>query len=110
MIEIGIDTLGIDAGVPEQEELDAGVSPAVSCQVVGSLDLPFAQQGSDQPMRIPSVVLRFKLTKQAAAEYGDLLKAKAEQLPDERTSSVLTAQSMREVGRMAEQDQRLRGN
>jgi hypothetical protein len=61
-------------------------------------------------MKVPSIIVKFALSRDAAIEWAALLKEKAEQLPEEKKSSILTAQSMREAGMLAETDQRLRGN
>lgn len=95
MLEIGVDALGVDAEADQQ----AG---EVRCQVVGGSQLPFAVPGSNEPLKIPSTVINFALTKTAALEYAEVLKKEAEALPDPKpTSNILTANSLSGVEALA---------
>ncbi len=60
-------------------------------------------------MKFPSIGVNFAMTKDAALKYADLLKAKAEQLPDEHSSNLITASSLEGVERLAEANQKFRG-
>lgn len=94
MLEIGVDALGVDAVANP----DAG---EVVTQVVGGIQLPLAIPGTNEAMKIPSTIINFALNKKAALAYAELLKKQAESLPDEESSSILTANSLQDVERLA---------
>lgn len=94
MLEISIQAIGVDA---EAANTEAGEPSSVHIQVVGGTDLPFAQPGTQRPLRVPSTAVRFDLTKEAATQLGDLLKAEAEKLPDSPSGKLAIASSMAEV-------------
>lgn len=102
MLEITIQAIGIDA---EAANTEAGEAPSVHLQVVGGTDLPFAQPGTQRPLRVPTTAVRFDLTKEAATQLGDLLKAEADKLPDTPTASgkLAIASSMAEVEGLGKQ-------
>lgn len=95
MLEITIHAIGVDA----EAETEAGAPSAVHIQVVGGTDLPFAQPGTQRPLRVPTTAVRFDLTKEAATQLGDLLKTEAEKLPDSPSGKLAVASSMAEVER-----------
>lgn len=100
MLEITIQAIGLDA---EAANTEAGEAPAVHIQVVGGTDLPFAQPGTQRPLRVPTTSVKFDLTKEAAAQLGDLLKAEAEKLPASPSGKLEIATSLADVenGQMA---------
>jgi hypothetical protein len=100
MLEIGIDALGIDAVANE----DNG---EVVIQVVGGQQLPLAAPGTNEPLKIPSASITYSLTKDAALKFADLLKERAEELPDEKSSSILTANDLKGVEELARMQQAL---
>lgn len=109
MLEVGLDTIALDAQVPDQEALDSGAPNQVHCQVVGGSELPFAAPGHQRPMKFPSIAVNFSLTKEAALRYAELLIEKANTLPDEKHSDILTAQSLHGVEELAKANDRFRG-
>lgn len=111
MFEITVDTLAVDAGVPDAELLTAGeAKPEVHVQVIGGQTLPFQQPGTDRPLRIPGVAINFGLTKDAALKLADLIKTQAETLPDAKApSGIVTASSLSDVERTAEAHRKLHG-
>lgn len=104
MLEIGIDAIGIDATANEGSE-------SVDIQVVGGNILPLAMPGTQEPMRIPSTVVNYSLSKEAALEYAALLKEEAEKLPDEKVtnSGIIQANDMRAVEQLAKIQEGLTG-
>lgn len=104
MVEISLDTLGIDAEAPTPEQLSVGAPPLVAAQVIGGSALPLGDpQNPGRPLRFPSFAVNFALNKKAALEFAELLKTKAESLPDEPNTSgrIITAQSMSDIERTA---------
>jgi len=96
MLEITIQAVGVDA---EAANTEAGEAPSVHLQVVGGTDLPFAQPGTQRPLRVPTTAVRFDLTKEAATQLGELLKTEAEKLPDSPSGKLQIASSMAEAER-----------
>lgn len=102
MLEISIECIGVDADVPDDTQIEAGVPAHVMLQVVGGTDLPFASQpGSNRPLRVPTTSVRFSLTKEAATQLGDLLKEQAGKLPESKQSSLQIASSLSEAEQVA---------
>lgn len=110
MVEVSLETMAIDADSPTQEMIDNGAMPNVHCQVVGGNELPFADpRNTNRPMRIPALAVNFQLSKKAALEWAELLKEKAEALPDASTGSKLAiASDLSEVDKVAQFDKNLR--
>ena len=97
---IDIDALGNNCTAnPETNE--------VYTEVVEGLELPLAMPGSHEPVKIPSQVVTFGLTKKAALQYAEMLKKEAESLPDEKTSSIIQANDLRAVEQLAKVQQDL---
>jgi hypothetical protein len=109
MLELGIDTIALDAHAPDAEALQNGAPPLVVCQVIGGSELPFAAPGQDRPMKFPTVAVSYSLTKDAALRFATLVKEHAEALPDERKSGIVTAQSLQGVEQIAQANQKFRG-
>jgi len=101
MLEISIDCVGVDADIPDEQQLEAGAPPHVMLQVVGGTDLPFAQPGTQRPLRVPTTSVRFTLTKEAADQLGDLLKEQSAKLPETKQSSLQIASSLSEAEHVA---------
>lgn len=110
MFELSLNALGVDAEVPSQEQRDAGAPALVALQVVGGSALPLGDpQNPGRPMVFPSAAVNFSLNKKAALEFAELVKKKAEELPDEVVASgkIVTAHSMGDVAQTAAQQHRL---
>jgi hypothetical protein len=110
MIEINLDTLAVDADAPPTEMLENGAPANVHLQVVGGNDLPFADpRGGNRPLRYPSLAVNFQLSKAAALEFAELVRKKAESLPDDKPqSNVPIATSMDDVAKAAEFERNLK--
>jgi hypothetical protein len=106
MLELRLDTMALDVEAPD---LNNGEPALVHCQVLGGTDLPFAEPGTQRPLKIPTVAVSFALTKEAALKFSNMLKEKAEGLPEEVRSSLITAQSLQGVDKLAEVDKKFRG-
>jgi hypothetical protein len=111
MQELNLDTMAVDADVLPQEAIDAGAPPEVHVQVVSGNDLPFADpRNPNRPMRYPALAVNFQLSRSAALEFAELLKSKAESLPDDTASSKLAVvKDMSEVDNVVQLDRTLRG-
>ena len=105
MFEISLDTLGVDADVPTEEQLAAGAPAVVATHVVGGSSLPLSDpQNPGRPIQFPSSAVNFGLNKTAALAFAALLKEKAELLPDELPnveSRLIIPQSQNDVQRTA---------
>lgn len=110
MFEINVNTLAVDAEAPTQEALDQGAAPVVAAQVVGGSALPLADpQNPRRPLQFPSVAVNFALTKESALRFAELLKEKAEQLPDAPSGKIITASSLAEAEQVAHVQGKLAG-
>lgn len=110
MIEINLDTMAVDADAPPAEMLESGAPANVHLQVVGGNDLPFADpRGGNRPLRYPSLAVNFQLSKTAALQFAELVREKAESLPDDKPESKIPiATSMDEVAKAAEFERNLK--
>lgn len=110
MIELNLDTLAVDVEVPPEEALNQGAPANVHLQVVSGNELPFPDpRNPNRAVRVPGLVVNYRLTKKAALEYAARIAEAAESLPDDRPkSNIVTAQSLSEVGKVVDIEQRLR--
>lgn len=111
MLEISLDTLAVDAEAPPQEALDNGAPPLIHCQAVGGSALPLGDpQNPGRPLRFPSTVVSFPLSRDAALQWAEKIKEEAEKLPETTptSSKLVTASSMSEAERMAQVSDRFR--
>lgn len=96
MIEISIDTIAADAEAHDN---------LCHVQVVGGQVLPLHQNG--KPLRMPSTVINFALTKEAALKLAEKIREEADGLPDE--SKIATAHSLEEIERLGADLSKLKG-
>lgn len=111
MIELNLDTMAVDADCPSAEMVADGASALVHVQVIGGNDLPFADPNSPgRPMRAPALAVNFALSRNSALKLAELIREKAESLPDASASSKLAVVSdMSEASKVVRLDDRLRG-
>lgn len=109
MMEITLDTMAVDAGVPDAEDLASGARPEVVVQVIGGQQLPFPHPRSGNPMRMPSVAVNFALNRDSALELAELLKTHAESLPEKKESQIIKATSLSQVEDEAQALRRIGG-
>ena len=111
MLEISLDTMAVDAEAPPEEALGNGAPPLIHIQVVGASALPLGDpQNPGRPLRFPSTVVSFPLSRDAALQWADKLKEEAEKLPETplASSKLAVATSMGEAERMAQVSDKFR--
>lgn len=98
MIQIGIDPIAVEADANKE-------TGQVTSQVIGGIVVPVP--GMNQLMQVPATVLTFSLSKKEALDYAELLKKQAEELPDEKASSLIQANNLQGVEELARMQQAL---
>lgn len=82
MIEVSLTVLGVRAEAPTEEALKGGADPEIFVQVIGATFLPFEAAPGQGPMPVPSVAVKFALSKESALKLGKKLVEQGEKLPN----------------------------
>jgi hypothetical protein len=95
--------------------MDAGVVPVEEGQehlmmvVVAGLQLPIGNPNTGEPLAAPSHVFRVPLDRALAEGLRDSLSENLDKLPErQKPSSILLAQSLRDVDQVANMDRNFR--
>lgn len=111
MIELSLDSMAVDADVPSEDLIAQGTPAIVHVQVIGGNELPLADpQHPGRPLRTPAIAVNFGLTRSTALQFAELIRKKAESLPEDSASSKLAVvKDLSEAGKVLEFDRVLRG-
>lgn len=108
MIETSLETMAVDADVPDEEALKNGALPQVVIQVVGGTSLPIADPSTNRPLRFPSHAVNFALTRESALQFAEVIKEKAETLPSGPSGKIVTASSLDGIDKVVDLTSRLK--
>lgn len=98
----------VEIGIPTEEALDHGATPAVQIEVGVAVALPFAAGPGQPPIAMEMGTVRFSLDyEKAKGFFTEGVKA-VEQLP--KPSSLLHASDLKDAERAAQALDRLKGN